>query len=351
MEDKIEQQDKFVVYKHTNKINGKVYIGITYRKDPKKRWSSGWGYTYKRSCYFSNAIKKYGWKNFNHEILFTGLTKEEAHNKEIELIAYYRQLLGVKNVYNQKDGGQGGGKASEELKNKMREARSKLDRKLINKKISESRKTKVINIETKEIFESGQQAAEKYGIAPTDIAGCCIGRIRTAQNFHWMHLEDYQEATEDELTDYLMNCWNRELGKQIICINTQKVFSTFTEASKYYNISPYDILECCRGNVKLLHNLRWMFLDDYNNLNNEEKKKLCKVVICTTTKEIFNTASDASKYYNLSKTLVQECCKGKYKYAGRNPENKDRLEWIFLEDFKQRYPNISLSDYKPIRVK
>lgn len=73
------------VYKHTTP-SGKVYIGITSRV-PKYRWNKGNGYTSNK--HFVNAIKKYGWENIKHEILFTDLTKEEAEAKEIELIAFY----------------------------------------------------------------------------------------------------------------------------------------------------------------------------------------------------------------------------------------------------------------------
>lgn len=76
----------YCVYKHTSP-SGKVYIGIT-MKNPLKRWANGLGYC--RQSYFFNAILKYGWDNFTHEILYTGLTKEEACQKEIELIALYR---------------------------------------------------------------------------------------------------------------------------------------------------------------------------------------------------------------------------------------------------------------------
>ena len=61
------------VYKHTNKTNGKVYIGKTCRK-PEYRWNEGKGYIYQR--HFWNAINKYGWDNFEHEILIKDLDAE-----------------------------------------------------------------------------------------------------------------------------------------------------------------------------------------------------------------------------------------------------------------------------------
>lgn len=77
---------KYTVYKHTAP-NGKVYIGITCQ-NPIKRWSGGLGYS--DNEHFYRAILKYGWDNIKHEILYSGLTKEEACQKEIELIAQYK---------------------------------------------------------------------------------------------------------------------------------------------------------------------------------------------------------------------------------------------------------------------
>ena len=74
----------YTVYKHTTPSN-KVCIGIT-SKDPKIRWYG----RYRNNYHFSKAIDKYGWENIKHEILYSGLSKDEAEQKEIELIKQYK---------------------------------------------------------------------------------------------------------------------------------------------------------------------------------------------------------------------------------------------------------------------
>ena len=81
------EKHNYTVYMHENKINGKKYFGIT-GKDPEKRWLKGTNY---RTCTaMDRAFKKYGWDGFNHVILKTGLSKEEACQEEIRLIEEYK---------------------------------------------------------------------------------------------------------------------------------------------------------------------------------------------------------------------------------------------------------------------
>ena len=103
---------KYVVYKHTNLINGKVYIGQSC--DYLERWRCG-GKNYFQSIKFYNAIKKYGWDNFEHEILYENLSKNDADEKEKILIKQYDS---INCGYNLKTGGSRGD-LSEESLNKM----------------------------------------------------------------------------------------------------------------------------------------------------------------------------------------------------------------------------------------
>ena len=73
------EEKTFIVYKHTSP-NGKVYVGITCHK-PSVRWKKD-GKGYKNNVHFWGAIQMYGWDNFTHEILYEGLSEQEACQKE-----------------------------------------------------------------------------------------------------------------------------------------------------------------------------------------------------------------------------------------------------------------------------
>ena len=97
-------KNEYCVYKITNKLNGKIYIGMS--KNLKARWSAN-GIHYKQSKRFYNAIQKYGWNNFNKEILVENLSFEEACSLEVEIISKYNSR-DKKIGYNIAEGGNGG---------------------------------------------------------------------------------------------------------------------------------------------------------------------------------------------------------------------------------------------------
>lgn len=111
----IKGSKKFVVYIHRNLINGKVYVGQTCNLS--ERWR-GNGKNYFNSVKFFNAIKKYGWDNFSHEVLYNNLNKEAADTLEKELIERYDS---IKSGYNLKEGG-ARGELSKESLSKMGES-------------------------------------------------------------------------------------------------------------------------------------------------------------------------------------------------------------------------------------
>ncbi len=87
-----------IVYKTTNLINGKVYIGKDTKNNP----------TYLGSgVLLHKAINKYGRESFTKEILFESLDIEEINQIEKEYIKKYKLSMG-NDCYNIAEGGTGG---------------------------------------------------------------------------------------------------------------------------------------------------------------------------------------------------------------------------------------------------
>ena len=194
----------YTVYRHISP-SGKVYIGITCMK-PEYRWNHGKGYREIDQPVFSRAIKKYGWDNITHEILYSGLTERDAKNLEINLIKQYKSL-GLS--YNITDGGDGfrgathmkGRKASEETKRKMREARKGTNRGSANpmygrtnpaygkfgKEHPASKKVYQYDLLGNFIKEWDclSDAQRHLNILVTHITACCNGRQKTAGGYIW----------------------------------------------------------------------------------------------------------------------------------------------------------------------
>ena len=94
----------YSVYIHTNRVNGKRYVGVTTMK-PELRWGSN-GRKYKNNKHFYSAIQKYGWDNFYHFILEVD-TKEKMYELEKQYIDYY-DTTNPEKGYNRSIGGDAG---------------------------------------------------------------------------------------------------------------------------------------------------------------------------------------------------------------------------------------------------
>lgn len=118
--------NKYYIYILQNKINLKIYVGYSYNVSA--RWrnhksNANQGYEFP----IHYAIRKYGWENFDKQVIEEWDTKEEAWDAEMFWIAFFRTNInryGKEYGYNLNDGGACssgmlGKKASEETKLKM----------------------------------------------------------------------------------------------------------------------------------------------------------------------------------------------------------------------------------------
>lgn len=188
------------VYKHTLIETGQVYIGQT--NNIKNRWKPS---AYKNCIKFYNAIQKYGWDNFTHEIIADNLTLEEANILETKFINEYDS---INNGFNLNTGGDNK-IASEETRQKMSETRKGVPKSEEHKKAisnslkgykqteehkfnnqkSQHRKS-VECIETGVKYPSLAEAERQTGILGETISRQIRGKQKTTQGLHWRFIDD-----------------------------------------------------------------------------------------------------------------------------------------------------------------
>lgn len=160
------------IYKHTNIANNKSYIGQT--TNIKHRWSYN-GLYYKSQKKFYNAILKYGWSNFTHDILCFVDTQEEADAKERYYIEYYKSIEKGYNV----------------LPGTFKEG-------------SKSKIVYMLDIDTLDVikvYPSLNKAALDNNTAPSTLSRCCNLKNKSLFNHYWCFKDNY-ETFKDDLAEF-----------------------------------------------------------------------------------------------------------------------------------------------------
>lgn len=209
---------KYCVYKHTHLASNRVYIGITCQT-VNQRWRNGEGY--KKSPYFYNTIKKYGWDSFSHEVLFDNLTKEQAEQLEIELIAEYDSTNELKG-FNLASGGQGATshKVSDEARKKMSEA----------KKGKPGFTIEIVCVETGQIFNSIKETSEFFNVTKNTIHNV-LNNKRKIKGYTLMRYSDYKNGSDSDYREK-----QKPRASRILCIETNELFDTIRQASEKMGI-------------------------------------------------------------------------------------------------------------------
>lgn len=311
--------ESYSVYKHTSP-SGKIYIGIT-SKDVEERWKRGNGYKYNPRFY--NAILKYGWDNIKHEVLFSGLSSEEAAEKEIELIRYYHSDDG-KNGYNVYPGG---------------------------KLISQSTKDKM-----KEYWRDSEWREKTLGNMK--------GKTRTdAQKEHYKAARAKQPPPSSEVRRKIRETLKKKTGEnanrkkavlQIEPVTMMVVnkYPTAREAAAAVGMSINSIATICRRDInsnraRASHHFFWCYEDDYRpedfevycgipltengklprtgernsmykqTLSDSAKQKISQAngipVVCIETGKRYENARLAAKEYGVTADAINKCVHGKNK--------------------------------------
>ena len=156
------------IYKITNTVNGKAYIGQTIHDAVKGRINDHLNRTANGSRLVKRAIEKYGKEAFTYEILHDGIIPEFLDTLEIEAIAKFNTI--APRGYNLERGGNNGKMLSSETRRKISEAhKGKTLSAETRRKISEAHKGKTLSAETRRKISEARKGENHpmFGKPPT----------------------------------------------------------------------------------------------------------------------------------------------------------------------------------------
>ena len=210
-----------IIYKATNTITNKVYIGATTKSIEERKLDHIQKAEKKVGSYFQEAIQTYGMDSFKWEQIDTAYSNDELAKKEVKYVQQYNAL---KDGYNEDRGG-GIKKTVYQFDYKTGE--------LINS------------------YESLSQAAESVDAVKQNISDVCLGLYNTCKGYAWSYDEDYKLVTDKRKKEVLQF----DLNKTFIA-----KYESLAEASRVTNASKTCIARCCRGDRTSSHG----FIFKYN---------------------------------------------------------------------------------------
>ena len=287
---------KGVIYRHwlVNECGEeKSYIGKHNSMEyEKKRWKkNGIGYKpHKGKPYttFWSMIQKYGWNNFNHDIVevIECETQEELNdvlnNREIYWIAYYDSY---NNGFNGTKGGDG---FNSEIAHKI--ATERWSNEENRRKQSENSKnawteerkqewSQLVSGENNPMYGRKGEQNPFYGKHHTDES-----KKKNSDSQKRLYENGYTNPNKgktmsDEQKDKISNTRkekgiakgeNNPRARKVICLNTLEVFGCIVDGANWCMVSRMSVTRCCKGqaNTGGKHpitgeKLRWMYYDEY----------------------------------------------------------------------------------------
>lgn len=247
-----------VIYKITNLINNKVYIGQTSNYNERVRHHKQVAFrenSKEKDKPLYKSIRKYGIENFKFEIIDRCANFDESNTKEIEYIKLYNSCLDNGFGYNLDLGGKNGNK-SEATKMKISESHKGYGGGSFGKKGGDSyRARKVLCIENGKIYNSIVECAEDIYGSDCNSNRCKISSCANPKSNKFSHkgysfryIGNDGKIIEKESNELSRSKYNH--GMRILYCNTNTEYESITLASKDIGISCNMIRDRIYGRVK-----------------------------------------------------------------------------------------------------
>lgn len=115
---------------------------------------------------------------------------------------------------------------------------------------------KVICLDTKEVFDSVNEAARQIGASEGNLWSVCAGHRGATKGLRFAFLDDFESG---ELPVFEAYSGTR---KMVQCVDTGEVFKSINDAAEAKGVSASKITAVCRGRRKSTGGLRWEYVNE-----------------------------------------------------------------------------------------
>lgn len=203
------------------------------------------------NTHLARAIRKYGPENFIVEQIDIATSVEELTQKESYWVHYYNTLI---EGYNEVDPvyRSGGNTYQFKTKEEMSIIREKISLSKMGGLNPQAKKIKCKNISTQEElhFNSLSEAQNYFGETNHNfISRRCRGTIKCLFREEWLFAYEENNYPDDYTIEKVHG-----MGKKIkvldLLINEERIFSNFSEAERFYEVSPKAFRGCAAAKRK-----------------------------------------------------------------------------------------------------
>lgn len=240
----------FIVYKVKNKINNKIYIGMSGVSLEKRINNHLYTAKTKRNptSIFHKAIRKYGIKNFTFKVISKHRNRKTCVKYEIKNIKKFNSK--APNGYNLTIGGEGC-------------VGRKLSTKEIKTIILRTQKAVIRNDGT--VFKSITEAANKTkNTNIKNISACVYGKRASCGGFTWKFLKNdpfniRQKIRKEKLKNKERTIFKR---RKVKCLTNNKIYDSISSAARDLNCQTAKISAVCRKQRKTHKNMKFVYVKD-----------------------------------------------------------------------------------------